>query len=397
MATSSDSGAAELARAANAEGMGAMRDARFAEAEAAFRRAAAADPGALPLWSNLAHACRMQGDGAGERAALDAALDLDRTHFPTQLRMAQLLQRLGEEQAAFRAWHGVQMLVAQMPPLTGPLAAEVADGSAWCAQAQARLEGEVDSALAGQITGASEAEARRIKAFVDVALGRRRVFHNECAGTYYPFLPADEYFDFCHFPWLGELEAHHAAIRAELEGLIAGGQDLLRPYVRMEAGVPANKWSALDHSPDWSACFLYEYGRPNQPVLDRCPVTAKVLAGLPLAQIPGRAPNAFFSLLAPNSHIPPHTGVTNTRAIIHLALIVPPGCGFRVGGETREWVEGKAFAFDDSIDHEAWNRSDQLRAVLIIDTWNPHLTQREREAITGYFAVADSSLAGGPG
>ena len=161
--------------------------------------------------------------------------------------------------------------------------------------------------------------------------------------------------------------------------------------------MPANKWSALDHSPDWSACFLYEYGRPNQPVLDRCPVTAKVLAGLPLAQIPGRAPNAFFSLLAPNSHIPPHTGVTNTRAIIHLALIVPPGCGFRVGGETREWVEGKAFAFDDSIDHEAWNRSDQLRAVLIIDTWNPHLTQREREAITGYFAVADSSLAGGPG
>ena len=60
-------------------------------------------------------------------------------------------------------------------------------------------------------------------------------------------------------------------------------------------------------------------------------------------------------------------------------------------------MEGKAFAFDDSIDHEAWNRSDQLRAVLIIDTWNPHLTQREREAITGYFAVADSSLAGGPG
>ncbi|MBS0255615.1 MAG: aspartyl/asparaginyl beta-hydroxylase domain-containing protein [Proteobacteria bacterium] len=397
MTNPADSGAAQVAQAANAEGMAAMRDGRFAEAAAAFRRAATADPGALPLWSNLAHACRMQRDGAGERAALNAALDIDRTHFPSQLRMAQLLQRLGEEQAAFQAWHGVQLLVAQMPPLSGQLAAEVADGAAWCAELQARLSGAAAGVVSAHTREASEMEARRIKAFVDVALGQRQVFHNECAGTYYPFLPADEYFDRGHFPWLDQLEAGHAAIRAELEGLIAGGQDLLRPYVRMEAGNPASKWDALDHSLDWSACFLYEYGRPNQPVLDRCPETARLLASLPLAQIPGRAPNAFFSLLAPHSHIPPHTGVTNTRAIIHLALIVPPGCGFRVGGETREWVEGKAFAFDDSIDHEAWNGSDQLRAVLIIDTWNPHLTERERAAIADYFAVADRTLAASPG
>ena len=251
-----------------------------------------------------------------------------------------------------------------------------------------------DGVVAMHLDRSSETEARRIKAFVDLALGRRQVFQNECAGTYYPFLPADEFFDFAHFPWLEQLEAKADVIRAELEGLLAGAQELLRPYVRMEAGNPASKWDALDHSLDWSACFLYEYGRPNQPVLDRCPQTAQLLASLPLARIPGRAPNAFFSLLAPHSHIPPHTGVTNTRAIIHLALIVPPNCGFRVGGETREWVEGKCFAFDDSINHEAWNRSDQRRAVLIIDTWNPHLTERERDAIVDYFAVADQTLAG---
>ena len=80
---------------------------------------------------------------------------------------------------------------------------------------------------------------------------------------------------------------------------------------------------------------------------------------------------------------------------MHLPLIVPPGCGFRVGGETREWREGEAFAFDDTIEHEAWNDSDQLRAVLIFDVWNPHLTELERNLLGQFFAAADASGFGG--
>ena len=173
--------------------------------------------------------------------------------------------------------------------------------------------------------------------------------------------------------------------------LLADPGDALRPYVRMESGIPDNKWSPLDHSLDWGACFLWEYGKPNLPVLDRCPRTAAALALLPSAHIPGRSPSAFFSLLKPHTHIPPHTGVTNTRAIIHLPLIVPVGCGFRVGGETREWREGQAFAFDDTIEHEAWNNSDDLRAVLIFDVWNPHLTVAEQDLITRYYNAADAT------
>jgi len=160
----------------------------------------------------------------------------------------------------------------------------------------------------------------------------------------------------------------------------------------MEPGSPENKWTPLDGSLDWSACFLWEYGVPNAAVIERCPETARVLDSLPLARIPGRAPNAFFSMLRPRSRIPAHTGVTNTRAIIHLALDVPPGCGFRVGGETREWIEGKAFAFDDTIEHEAWNDSNAPRAVLIIDAWNPHLSEAECAAITAYFKATDAAL-----
>ena len=61
----------------------------------------------------------------------------------------------------------------------------------------------------------------------------------------------------------------------------------------------------------------------------------------------------------------------NTRLTCHLPLIVPPGCGFRVGNEVREWVEGKLLVFDDTIEHEAWNDSGEDRVVLIFDIGGP--------------------------
>ena len=374
--------------------MAALRAGDAAAAVAAFLRATAADPEAGPLWRNLAHAHRMAGDAGGERTALNHALALDRLDFAAQLRLAQLHQRLGEETQALIAWNAVEQLAAQLPALSPEVAAELAAGQSYCDGLRAKLAVAAEAALTLDL-GRDETEERRVRAFVDQALGRRRVYHNQCAGVFYPFLPEDEYFDRRHFPWLDELEAATPAIQAELRGLLDAPGDLIRPYVRFEEGTPDNEWSPLDGSLDWSACFLWEYGEPHRAVIERCPQTAAVLERLPLARIPGRAPNAFFSVLRPQSKIPPHTGVTNTRAIIHLALEVPPGCGFRVGNETREWVEGKAFAFDDSIEHEAWNNSDQRRAVLIIDSWNPHLSAREQAAILQYFAAADGALVGG--
>ena len=286
----------------------------------------------------------------------------------------------------------MRQLAQQFPGLPDQVRAELAAGEAFCARLRARLSEATTAALSLGAEARDETERRRIDAFVAAALGQRLIYVNECAGLHYPFLPADEFFDRRHFPWFAALEAEAGAIRVELDALLAEPGEAIRPYVRMEPGSPENKWSALDGSPDWSACFLWEYGVPNAAVIERCPHTARVLESLPLARIPGRAPNAFFSILRARSRIPAHTGVTNTRAIVHLALDVPPGCGFRVGGETREWVEGKAFAFDDTIEHEAWNDSVARRAVLIIDAWNPHLSERECAAITAYFAANDAAL-----
>ncbi len=383
----------QTAGRANEQGINALRRGDFAAAAADFGDATRADPRAIALWMNLANAYRHLDDTTGERAALDAALSIDRSDFGANLRLAQLLQRIGDVQAALSMWHSAQSLAADRPAQSQVILDEMARGATWCERVQSRIVAEVEATMEAAKSDWGETDHRRISAFVDSAMGRRRIFTNECAGVHYPFLPADEYFDQCHFPWFDRLEASWQAVRAELHKLLRAPGDAIRPYVRMPEGAPPNKWTALDDSLDWSACFLWEYGRPNAALLARCPQTAALLESLPLARIPDRAPNAFFSILRPGSYIPPHTGVTNTRAIIHLALDVPNDCSFRVGGETREWVEGKAFAFDDTIEHEARNDSDQSRSVLIIDTWNPHLRQSEREAIVRYYAAMDGAIS----
>lgn len=379
---------AEAARL-NSAGMQALRSQNLAAAEEFFLQAAQHDPDASELWRNVAAARRAQGNDAGELQALDAAIDLNRRDFMAWLRKAELHQRCGDDALALAAWSGVLQLAAQAADLPPDLVKTLEAGRQFIAQASARVGAEVESEIAPFRERLNETEQRRSAAFIDIALGKRTTYTNHCDGLYYPFLPADEFFDRHHFGWMPSLESAVDDIRRELKALLENPGAALRPYVQMDKGLPENKWSPLDQSADWSACFLWEYGEPNQPVLDRCPATAAALSAIPSARIPGRAPSAFFSILKPRTRIPPHTGVTNSRAIIHLPLIVPEGCGFRVGGEIRQWVEGQAFAFDDTIEHEAWNDSDALRAVLIFDVWNPHLTAMEQELIGRYFAAAD--------
>jgi len=100
-----------------------------------------------------------------------------------------------------------------------------------------------------------------------------------------------------------------------------------------------------------------------------------------MADVPGYCPTAFFSILVAKSHIPPHTGVTNTRLIVHLPLVIPPGCRFRVGSTIRDWQVGQAWVFDDTMQHEAWNDSDVPRAILIFDIWNHFMTPAEHDLV----------------
>lgn len=378
---------------ANARGMNALRAGDAARAIGFFEQAVASDPTAGSLWRNLAHARRLTGDTAGERAALEGALAVDARDLTALIRLAQWLERAGDRRNAMIRWSGVIQLGEQVAQPSAALRDLLDHARSYVAAQGVALAGPIRKELQPRYNGFEETSRRRANAFLQHALGERQLYPNVCAGLHYPFLPADEFFDDRHFPWFGDLAAQTDAIRAELEALIANPGEELIPYVRMEKGVSGTKWDPLNNNLDWGACFLWEYGEPNAPVLARCSRTAAALDALPGARIPGRAPSAFFSMLKPHTRIPPHTGVTNTRAIVHLPLIVPPGCGFRVGGETREWVLGRPFAFDDTIEHEAWNDSDQLRAVLIFDVWNPHLSAEEQTIVADYCRMVDELSA----
>jgi aspartyl/asparaginyl beta-hydroxylase (cupin superfamily) len=227
---------------------------------------------------------------------------------------------------------------------------------------------------------------------VDVAKnamsGQGKIYTSEASLLRLPQLPAVPFFDRAHFPWMAALEAKTDLIRAELEGLLARKADFM-PYLNYPEDAPLEQWAELNKSSRWSSLYLLKDGARVEEHCALCPATVAALADVPLASIPGAEPLAMFSALQPRTHIPPHTGITNARSVVHLPLILPGQCRFRVGHETREWKLGRAWAFDDTIEHEAFNDSDELRVILIFNVWNPYLSEAERASaaalISGYY------------
>ncbi len=352
------------------------------------RRAVVADPHASVLLVNLAKAQRAANDDEGELASLNKALRLEPRQMTALIRRAQLYERRDGSLEACRDWRALLALAGNIQNVSAELA-DILDHARVCVEENNRhYEASVSDNLSSYLAHLTAGSRRRLSAFTDIYFGRRAVFSNQCAAFYFPFIPADEFFHQELFPWFEAISHQWQDVREEFFRLEADGLHDFEPYVSMPDNIPDNLWTPLNHSKRWNTLHLWRYGHRNERACQACPKTAALLDGLPLANLADRAPSAFFSILAPHTHIPPHTGVTNARAIIHLPLIVPPNCRFRVGGETRQWVEGEPFAFDDTIEHEAWNDSDSARAVLIFDVWNPHLSQEEIGFLQRFFEAS---------
>ena len=332
-------------------------------------------------WFNRAREQSAAGDDEAALLSLDEALARQAYFLPALLAKAKVLGRLGREEEGLALYRGFLPSLPEDSSFPPPIRAEIAEARAALAadvERRARIYAEALEAVAGAFPGADLARAR---AFAEQRAGRRKVYVQQPTAGHFPFLPAIEYFDRAHFPWFAALERETAAIRDELLSLWAEEDASFRPYVAYDPTQPANQWAELNHSPRWSAWFLWEDGVRHDANCARCPATAAAVEKVPLIDIPGKAPSVMFSVLEPRTRIPPHTGSTNARTTVHLPLVVPEGCGFRVGAESREWREGEAWAFDDTIEHEAWNDSDRPRAILILDVWNPLITEAERAAV----------------
>ena len=238
------------------------------------------------------------------------------------------------------------------------------------------------------------ADLRRFDESLDVLAGINKVYNAEPIQFHYPRLPAIPFFEREHFPWMKTLEAATDTIRGELMTLLDAGLAGFAPYVQYAPGTPENQFASLNHNARWSSLWLWKDGERREQAVARCPQTAAILDELPLADLPRFAPTALFSALAPHTRIPPHTGSTNTRLLVHLPLVLPGPAGFRVGNETREWKIGTAWAFDDTIEHEAWNDADATRVIMIFDIWNPLLSAAERELITALLTAHSEWLRG---
>jgi aspartate beta-hydroxylase len=199
---------------------------------------------------------------------------------------------------------------------------------------------------------------------------------------FFPDLPSTPYLDPKLLPFADVLTAAYPRIRAEAERLLAD-QVQLPGFLTFKDGDRIEDYVSGDGAkPAWDAFFFYRHGRRYDDNHARCPETSAVLESIELCRIRDQAPEICFSVLSPGSHIMPHHGVSNCRVVAHLPLIVPADCALNiVDGEAHHWREGELMVFDDTFRHEAWNRSQQTRVILLMDVWNPHLTDIEKQAI----------------
>jgi aspartate beta-hydroxylase len=365
----------------NAAGGHMYRTGDAGRARELYEKAIVADGNSKVLWLNLANACRALGDMKFEAEALEKALAIEPRYVLALLQKAALMERQARPKSAAVFYEAALDSLASDGPAPKQAAAALAHAQEVVLASRRELEKFLEQQVAPVRKQHAAADQHRYEACRDVYLRKRRVYHNQPKQVLFPYLPEIEFFRREDFPWLDVLEAATEEIAAEALAALTGDRAGFKPYVDFPPGTPIDEWASLNHSLKWSVYPLWHDGEQISAHVQKCPRTAAVLAQLPVCDIPHYAPGAFFSVLAPRTRLPPHTGTTNTRLIVHLPLVIPEGCGFRVGAEVRTWKKGNAWVFDDSIEHEAWNDSDEIRIILIFDIWNPLLSTAERDLV----------------
>ncbi|MGH8167243.1 MAG: aspartyl/asparaginyl beta-hydroxylase domain-containing protein [Woeseiaceae bacterium] len=346
------------------------------------------------LLKSLAH--RATGELAGAQQAIERALTLDPYSFIARLSRGWLLDQQGKTREAAVQYEQALAVAPSQSSLPPNLAAPMARAREAVAENNAALKAHLIERTAGIRARHADLPLERFDESIDILSGHAKAYVQQPLLLHYPRLPAIPFFPRELFPWLPELEAATPVIKQELEALLERGTEPFAPYIAYPPGAPLNQWAELNRSRRWSSFFLWRDGKRQDEACARCPRTVEVLDTLPMARQSGYAPTVMFSLLDAKTRIPPHTGSVNTRAVVHLPLVLPGVCTFRVGNVTREWRMHEAWVFDDTIEHEARNDNDELRVIFIFDVWNPYLSEAERELITAMMSAKIEFLAARP-
>ncbi len=374
-----------------------FRARRFPEAAAGYERCVAMSPGSPALHFNLATARESQGDLPGAiRAYLDA-WRLDPKEARIALFAGAALEAAGrrEDAVTMFSWGDDLDLAVRRAKDDPALDPEIRRRSALADRVMRAHFTQLHAAAMDEFerraseSGGTDArpELSRVRSAIWVQTHDQpftyRTPDQRPDLFYVPALPARAITPRGEFAWAAAVEACTQTIREEYLAAVQSGAQL-SPYV--EARTPSPIWRELRGKADWSSLHLYKAAQET-PYAPQFPRTMAALAAADIVRIDGRPMELFFSRLRPGAHIPPHFGVANSRVTLHLPLIVPAGCSIRVGQAMHEWREGELFAFDDSFEHEAWNRGSGDRVVLIFEAHHPDLHPAERAAIQHAFAA----------
>jgi aspartate beta-hydroxylase len=341
-------------------------------------------------------------DAAGTLATL---LARQPKQYVGWLLLGQAFEAAGRHDLALRAWSqglrlgqaaGQLMGMASTPPAFRPVIQQI------IAQVNAQLYGPVIEGFERMRERFGASELARLEHALAVYLGARQDTppspHQRPKFLYFPGLPEGPYHDPFLHPWTARLVDSFDAIRAEALAVLEADTGI-EEFLQFAPGQSRDGYlGGAGSTPSWDAYFFYRHGRRYDANHARCPATSQLLDSIELCEVAGQAPEVCFSVLQPGTDIKPHHGATNTRLVMHLPLVVPPGCALNVrGGGEHLWREGEPMMFDDTFEHEAWNRSDRRRVILLMDCWNPHLTGAERIAtrhVVELISVAENFTPG---
>jgi len=340
------------------------------------------------VWGVIALASRNIGDYEAAHDAADQAIGRDATNARAYIVKGDAFFAQNNPRAAAAFYQRALAINPLHPEMVQEIRVEFL-------RAQSRLQ-DLQTAFSEHMTREVQPLLEdtdhctpRMQDAVDLLLGKRRLYYPEPRHIMVPDLPIHEFYPRDYFPWLEQLENKTSVILDELNALITHGTSF-DPYLTQSDERPVFDTHGMAGNDDWGAFYLWKNGEAIPENQALCPETTKAMNALPLVFSGERCPNILFSRLKPGATIPPHNGMINSRLIGHLPLIIPDDCGFRVGNQTRPWVLGEAFLFDDTIEHEAWNHSAEDRFVLIFEVWKPELNEAEQALITRMLTAVDS-------
>ncbi|MGA0609663.1 aspartyl/asparaginyl beta-hydroxylase domain-containing protein [Caldimonas sp. KR1-144] len=337
-----------------------------------------------------------RGDPAAARAALEAALGRQPRFLEAWLMLAEVCDVLGDAHAALRA----RTRLFAEANAQGRWTSHETTEPQWQQAVRRNIEAYRRDKRERLFAAFAEVRERHgadsLRRFERALTGYLREWDATPPDArqrpkffWFPDLPPGPYHDPMLQPWAATLRDAWQDIRDEAVELLREDRDF-ESFLGLKPGqkAPGSIGGAAEN-PAWDAFFFYNHGVRYDANHERSPRTSALLESIELCRIPRQAPEICFSLIRPQSSILPHYGVTNVRLVFHLPLVVPPDCALNVAGIEHHWREGEPILFDDTYEHEAWNRSDQPRLILLMDCWNPHLTQSEKEAVRHVIEAID--------